>query len=217
MGGHMKHLLVAALKQVLSIKKALTKKEIPPKYRDLPMIARGNTSIILEKDPDTVIMLTRDEMKKDWLHFGLNISDNFQIEEEDFSRYEFKEFPIYAMEMPRLYKLSGDNIQKVNKEIKFWKKAWDDLGIWGRYGMGKNWQKSEILNELIEYYDTNDMEASYVRAVIDFLRNYNPDQFQFDIAKRQFAQDKDGNIILIDPIVSADLIKIMQQPSKPNW
>lgn len=212
----MKKHLIAALK-VLSIKQGLTKKEIPSQYKHLPMIARGNTSIILEKDPETVIMLTRDAMKKDWLHFGLNISNNFEISEEDFVRYDFKDLPIYAIEMPRLYKLSGDNIQKVNKEIKFWKKAWTDLGLWSRYGGGAEWQKTDILNELIEYYDANDMEESYIKAVVDFLRNYNTDQFQFDIAKRQFAQDKDGNIILLDPIVSADLIKIMQQPANPNW
>jgi len=52
--------------EVKALAQAVHISEIPKEYKHLPIIARGNTSIILEKDPKTVIMVTRDSMKKDW-------------------------------------------------------------------------------------------------------------------------------------------------------
>jgi len=200
--------LITALTKVISIKKAIHKSDIPPKFRDLPVLARGNTSIVLDLDDANVIMLTRDAMKKDWLAFGLRFVDDWdEVEEVNFSNYKFKDFPIYAIKMPKLFKLSGNANKQVNKEMAFWKKAWDEIG--SSYHGGKEWQKLEIIQKLAEYYETNGMEDSMIHTVLEFLMDYSPNQFSFDIAKRQFAQDKDGNVILIDPIVDSGLVKVM--------
>jgi hypothetical protein len=205
--------LVVALKKVIGIKKAVHKSEIPPKYRDLPVIGRGNTSIILDLDEANVIMLTRDAMKKDWLAFGLRFTDDWdEVDDITFTNYKFKDFPLYAIKMPKLFKLDGANNQKVNKEMAFWKKAFEEVagGIY-QYNTSKKWQQQETLSKLVEHYESNGMEDSMIHTVLEFLMDYNPDQWNFDIAKRQFAQDKEGNVILIDPIVDSDLVKIMQQ------
>ena len=39
--------------------------------------------------------------------------------------------------------------------------------------------------------------------------NYYPEQWHWDIARRQFAQDADGNLVLLDPIANAEMLKAM--------
>lgn len=53
--------------QIKAMSRAMSLSEIPPEFKHMKVIGRGNTSIVLEKDADTVVMFTRDGMKKDWL------------------------------------------------------------------------------------------------------------------------------------------------------
>ena len=190
-------------KVALAISKAISLTDIPPEYKDLKVINRGNTSIILEKDADTVIMLTRDAMKKDWLHFGIRISKGWEIHDVKSRSHKFNDFSVYAIEMPRLYPLSPARGRVVRKEVSFFKSALADLHL------NYHSAKSE-LPKIIEYYDKNKKEDSLIYRLMEFLTDYHPEQWQWDLERRQFAQDSKGNIILVDPIVCADLIKVMK-------
>jgi hypothetical protein len=109
---------MAFIQKVEALHRAIIKKEIPTEYKDLKVIGRGNTSIILEKDPTTAIMITRDSMKKDWLHFGIGITKDWRIHDIAAERHRFKNFPVFVIEMPKLYPLEGENKGKVTKELR---------------------------------------------------------------------------------------------------
>jgi len=182
--------------------KAIHLSEIPPEYKHMKVIGRGNTSIILEKDEESVVMLTRDAMKKDWLDWGIGIAKNYKVHDLVAKDRKFKDFSVYAIEMPKLFKLDDANRKLVNKELLFFNKAVKELGA---HYIKKN------IDKLMAHYEEKENTHSIVYKLMDFLINYHPEQWSWDVAKRQFAQDKNGEIVLIDPIVCQDLAKAMFQ------
>lgn len=199
-----KHNLGTEGEEADSFTRSMRLDEIPPEYKHMRVIGRGNTSIILEKDPETAIMLTRDTMKKDWLHFGLKISKNFKILDVKAKNKLFNDFDIFAIEMPKLYKLSPQNRAKVNKELEYFETALVLMGM-GEFAAKQNLQR------VLDFYESEHKKESLIYALLEFLQNYAPEQWNWDLAKRQFAQDKKGNIVLVDPIVDTDLVKKMHE------
>ena len=187
--------------EVKALAQAVHISEIPKEYKHLPIIARGNTSIILEKDPKTVIMVTRDSMKKDWLHIGIELSTDFKYHDIKAKNRAFTDVALYSIEMPKLYKPNNANQTKIRKEVAFFEKA--QLAVGGKLA-GK-----DKLPELVEYYEKNGLEKSIFIPLFNFLMNYYPEQWHWDIARRQFAQDADGNLVLLDPIANAEMLKAM--------
>ena len=53
--------------------------EIPPQFRKLPLLGRGATTIAFEKDSKTVLIFTRDSIKKDWLMHGLHMVTQSEV------------------------------------------------------------------------------------------------------------------------------------------
>jgi hypothetical protein len=192
--------LVKTRYEVKALAKAVQISEIPAEYKDLPVIARGNTSIILEKDPKTVIMLTRDAMKKDWLHMGLEITKDFRIHDVQTRNRAFKDIALFSIEMPKLYKPNSANQDKIRKEVSFFEKARNHVGVL---------KSKENIAMMMVYYEENGMEESLIYHLLNFLTNYYHHQWHWDIARRQFAQDAEGNLILLDPIVNTEVHKAM--------
>jgi len=192
-----------------AFKKGMTNAEIPNEYKHLPIIGRGNTSIILEKDPKTVIMLTRDSMKKDWLHFGLNLTEDWKTHEVPvhFKRTSFEDFPVFAITLPKLRKPTGSNVKKIKEEIKLYHKNIKDLNI-SYSDLKRN------ISLIVEKYYEEGNDDSLILKVLEWLQNYNEDQYTMDIAARQFLEDMDGNLILIDPIVTSTLLHTMFEIKK---
>jgi len=191
------------LAKIEALYRAITKREIPTEYQGLKVIGRGNTSIILEKDPETAVMLTRDSMKKDWLHFGIGITKDWKTHDIAAERHQFKNFPVFAIEMPKLYPLGPSAKIKLKKEFAFLKQALKDLGI-------QEHQIRDSLPELMGYYeDKGHDEHSIMYSLFQFLSDYHPEQWSWDMGRRQFAQDSNKNLILVDPIVDAELRKQM--------
>ena len=187
------------LTKIEALYRAITKREIPTEYQGLKVIGRGNTSIILEKDPKTAVMLTRDSMKKDWLHFGIGITKDWKIHDIAAERHQFKDFPVFAIEMPKLYPMGPSAKIKVKKEFSFLNKALDDLSI-------SESQIKDRIPDLMEYYEEKGHdEHSIIYSLLRFLSDYHPEQWSWDMGRRQFAQDADKNLILVDPIVDNKL------------
>jgi hypothetical protein len=44
--------------------------------------------------------------------------------------------------------------------------------------------------------------------------NYDPDQFYMDMGARQFKQTANGDLVLLDPIVSKELLDLLRKKSK---
>jgi len=199
------------LTKIEALYRAITKREIPTEYQGLKVIGRGNTSIILEKDPQTVVMLTRDSMKKDWLHFGIGITKDWKTHDIAAERHRFKDFPVFAIEMPKLYPLGPSAKIKLKKEFTFLNQALKDLGV-------QEYQIKNRLPDLIDYYEKKGHdEQSIIYSLFQFLSDYHPEQWSWDMGRRQFAQDADKNLILVDPIVESQLRRQMFEPKLQSW
>jgi hypothetical protein len=97
---------------------AVWKMEIPPQYKHLKVIGRGMTSIVMEKDPETVLIFTRDFMKMEYMRdVGIaRVIDSYESGAHPVQG--MREFTIYVMIMPKLQKLSGSNVGLVRRACK---------------------------------------------------------------------------------------------------
>ena len=49
---------------------------------------------------------------------------------------------------------------------------------------------------------------------MEFALNYDESQYVFDIHMANFMEDKDGNIVLIDPLVDKEMLNLIHGSSK---
>lgn len=198
-------------KEADSFTKAVRLDEIPQEYKHLKVIGRGNTSITLEKDPETVIMITRDEMKKEWLWLGLEITKDWKVHDIKAKNKKFKDFNIYSIEMPKLYKLDSKNKKFVKQELAYLVQAFQTLGL-------NEIESKRELRRLLRHYQLQGKEHSIIYPLLDFLQHYGSDTWNWDLHYNQFLQDKQGKIVLIDPIVATKLVSMMWwEPNKPEF
>jgi hypothetical protein len=45
--------------------------------------------------------------------------------------------------------------------------------------------------------------------MLEFIQNYDLNDVVFDISPRQFMQKKDGTLVLLDPLVNKELVKLL--------
>lgn len=188
--------------------------EIPPQFRKLPMIGRGATTIAFEKDPETVLIFTRDSIKKDWLMHGLHMVTQSEIIEPARSHHikGMSDVALWAITMPKLFPLSTENKRKVTKEIK----NWIDLSSQVRTrSLDRNYKldKVKYISTLSNLYQEEHPD-SILAPLFDFLINYDPHQYVLDIGNRQFKQTADGKIVLLDPIVDQELMDLFMNHRK---
>lgn len=181
------------------------KKEIPQEYKHLPAINVGTTSLILEKDPETVIMLTKDGIKRDWLVHELGIAE-FKGWHESYHP-KLKNMPIYVLEMPKLYPLGPKTRKAARDLVKTYER------IKGKTGFSRNW-RYDILDLFYEYFDeyseTNTDEHA-LQQLVDFLSNYHPTQYEWDLRMGNLMQDKDENLVVLDPIADSEIIQAFRR------
>lgn len=180
---------------IAGIKKVLYLNEIPKKYiegMELLNKNSGVTSLVFKKNDNEVRIFTRDNMKYEWLIHGLKIADFVDMIESN--KYpKFSLFPIYVIDMPFLYPLSTENKKKINKALKECK------DLFNHYGSRR---REDLINILMEYFEDKNQ---ILYDVFYFLSDYD-EMYQFDLSLRNFRQDKNGNIILLDPVVNNELI-----------
>lgn len=180
---------------------AITLGEILPKYKSLPVIGRGTTSIILAKSDDEVLVFTRDGVKRDWLVNGTKLAKPVQTYDAYHPKYrELSEKPIYVLSMPRLFPLSLQN----KRRVKALTKLVDEIR-W------KNYSKSSLIDKISQKIEEIELETNTqhdLRELIDFLYNYNEDQYRWDLGPRNFMQNSDGELVVLDPVVEKDILDI---------
>jgi len=184
---------------------ALWKSSIPAKYKQYPVIGQGATSVVLDKGDGNVIMLTRDEMKRDWLvhDWGLGIGD--WVDSFDASHRQSRDLsdmPVYVIVLPKLFPLSKENKRVVKKVIEEYNK----IAFHGTRNM------MDALNNYL-----NQHPEGLLAQIAEFLRNYDEKQFNVDFIMRNFMQDANGKIVLVDPIVSSQIIDALHQISKQRY
>lgn len=183
--------------------------EIPPEYRKLPFLGRGATTLAFERDPTSVIIFTRDAIKLDWLRDGLRLVHDYQIINPVKGHHirGMHELPLFAIIMPKLFPLNATNRKLVTQEMKQFVEITRRIGLSGN----KTWP--EKLNQVIDTYAEQHPD-SHVLPLLEWLMNYDPDQFYMDMGARQFKQTANGDLVLLDPIVSKELLDLLIKKPK---
>ena len=181
--------------------------EIPPEYRKLPFLGRGATTLAFEKDPETVLIFTRDRMKVEWLIHGLHLVKSHRVVNpvKPHHIHGMKDIDLEMIEMPKLYPLSPENRRTVTKEIAEWLNILHKSLCNIRGGTAKN--PHQLLTKLADYYEEQHPN-SVISSLLQWLMNYDPSQYEFDLGTRQFKQTIKNEIVLLDPIVSSELMTL---------
>lgn len=184
---------------------AIRLNEIPRQYKGLKVIGRGATSVVLEKDPKTVLMFTRDVMKMEWLrHMEIGrIIDEYESHAHHIRG--MNELPIYVFEMPRFEKLDKANTKLVRAALKEFETV-----LWSKSNIPKQRRYQEVLMHFSEN------ENHILADLWNHLMNYDAGQFSFDLGARNFMQDANGRIVILDPIVVTELLDLFRCGSQPG-
>lgn len=123
--------------------------------------------------------------------------------------------------MPRLYPLSKENrkmardleelLRRMNREAHEMNQG---LDIKVLRGMSRKQimhsYKENIIRAFWEYFENEYDEFTNgdhkLRQLIDFLANYDPDQYEWDMRQGNFMQTKDGELVILDPIVDKEIL-----------
>lgn len=180
--------------------------EIPPHLRNMKLLGRGATTLAFEKDPSTVILFTRDLIKRDWLRDGLRMVHDYHLINPVRTHHirGMQELPLYQVTMPKLYPLNAANRKLVTQEMRQFTQITQQVGL-SRYAK-HTW--SEKLNQVIDVYQ-DQFPHSVVLPLLEWLMNYDPEQFHMDMGARQFKQTLSGDIVLLDPVVSAEIFDLL--------
>lgn len=182
-------------------KAALHLKDIPKEYREkCKLLGKGQTSIALLTDTNVVLVFTRDKMKVKWLTSKLGLKLGVKL--MSFSGKPTKiegldKFPIYLIKMPRFYPLNSKNKSIVIKEAKRFWKVHDFFYKKGSVNMAKG---------ILDFYKKHYPE-SLLMPLLKFSTRYS--EFYYDFSVKNCVQDKKGNIVILDPIVSSALINTL--------
>ena len=173
---------------------AMWRSSIPPKYKQFKVIGQGATSVVLDKGDGNVLMLTRDNVKKDWLvqDWGLGLGnwiDTFDARHQQSPA--ISDMPVYVIELPKLQPLSPQNKQVIRKATKEYETI---------VGYGNDDRRADKFNDYLEKHP----DGLFAR-LLEFLGNYDTSQYGIDFVIRNFMQDQSGNIVLIDPIASKEV------------
>jgi hypothetical protein len=204
------HLLEQPLPEANVIGSAVRLDEIPPHYRKLPFLGRGATTLAFAKDADTALIFTRDSMKAEWLMHGLHMAQHREEIKPARAHHipGMSMYPLVMIEMPRLYPLSPSNARLVTQEVReFQKLLWDARAkAPGKHGYGVD--LTQMIRQLSLDYQ-RDRPNSLITPLIDWLINYDSSQYRLDVGRRQFKQTRDGQIVLLDPVVSSELLDLL--------
>jgi hypothetical protein len=195
------------LKEYNVIASSVRLDEIPPQYRELPLLGRGATSLAFEKNANTVIVFTRDLMKVEWLKNGLSMVHNQQIVHP--VRWHhipgMQKHDLVMIEMPKLYPLDAVNKSRVIKETNAFTRLMINHRLSRLHQGSWHTKLNKIIEDFVQVYP-----RSQILPFLEWILDYDPKDFFLDIGPRQFKQTSKGKIVLLDPVVAADLLKLLQ-------
>jgi hypothetical protein len=178
--------------------------EIPPAYRRLPFLGRGATTLAFAKDDQTVLLFTRDPIKREWLRDGLKMVKQEKIINPVRSHHirGMSQMNLMMLEVPRLHALDSANRRKIVAEVKRFREIVSQVRL---YPSG-NW--TQALNQAISIYESENPHSP-IAPFLNWLTNYDQSQVVLDMGPRQFKQTYDGNLVLLDPVVSKELYDLL--------
>lgn len=190
---------------------AVGRREIPAKYRQYPIIGQGSTSIVLEKDPNTVLVLTRDHQKVEWLIHDWGLGLGRVVDEFDAGspHHALREIPVLVVEMPKLFPLDPPH----KKALKLMIKKFQD--VWLRSVGSHGWKENSFQRVYSKFTDEHPDHP--ITRVLEWAANYDIKQINFDFLMRNFMQTTTGEIIAVDPVVGSELHGILMNIRKMRY
>lgn len=196
---------------------AVRKDEVPRQYRKLPLLGRGMTALVFEKDPHTALIFTRDQMKVEYLRdTGLaRVIDSYEVRGYN-PVPGMSDFDIYILEMPKLHKLAGRNVTLVRKAMKeydtvFHEKMRENGGMY----RGGDRARQDAVRDAVQHFSGD--ENHMLEPLWSFLINYDASQFYMDLGTRNFLQDDEGKIYCVDPIASKEILNMIDDHRKAEY
>lgn len=186
---------------------AVWKREIPAKYRGLKLLGRGMTSLVFEKDPETVLIFTRDVIKAEYMRdCGIaRYVDAFDSRMHPVP--EMNEIEVIVLEMPKLEKISGKNIALVRRACKEVGEVLAKARAKNGYRMSNRAAHEASVREACIHFSEDENHMLY--GFWSFISNYDASQFFIDIGPRNFLQKTTGEIVVTDPVCAQEVIKIL--------
>jgi hypothetical protein len=193
----------------LSVGSAIELSEIPQALRDLPVIGHGATSVALKKSDDRVLLLTRDQVKADWLSSqGLGVRTG-EFRSTNPRVRAFGKLPIHMFEMPLLRPLDGTNIEIVADLVAQVKAA--KTAAWS----ANKKRQSGVEEKAIVAHFTAD-ERHRLFPVFRFLKSKSWISYDLDLEPENFMQTGEGEIVVVDPVISRSLQSMLFRYAPPN-
>jgi hypothetical protein len=211
--------LISKLKKILISKRTIYKNEIPSKYIEGLTLLNpnaGNTTLAYgDPNKEYVYIFTRDSIKHEWLtiDWSPNRIGEF-VDEFESSSHRLKDLPIYIIKMPYLYPLDNANKKIVKQIIARFKNIYYSAS---KSSMEINQYTKNITLSIQDYIlnkypdidieyaeDIPDKIDAIIFSLYEFFKDYS--DFIYDISIRQFMQTKDGELILLDPVASIEVV-----------
>lgn len=181
---------------IIALAKAILLKEVPkPYYEGMKLLNpnTGMTSLVFEKDKDTVRIFTKDEMKMEWLTHEWGIQLGKYIGKISGTKYK----DIYIIDMPKLYPVTSDENKKViNKIIKIIKECGGNTLSFSIDNLKKKIKE--------ETGKTKNLLSKFYRSIIKSRHCFAI--LGLDVSKRNFMETKRGKLIMLDPVSDRELL-----------
>lgn len=192
----------------------IRKDQIPEEYKDLAIFGRGTTSIVLEKDGDTVLILTRDSMKAEWLYMNDLAEGLTNFETTGHHIVGLDDFDVHVLKMPKLNPLDKENRRTVRQAIKEFEHIRSQAisEETRRGGFDRSIDMDLVSRNIAgKYYD---QESKLLHDPIIWAQNYDGNNFQYDFHMKNFMQDATGQIVVIDPFITSEIYQIIMGHKK---
>ena len=199
------------------MRRAVQLQEILPQYRNYPVLGRGVTSVVLQDtDPDHVLILTKDEIKAEWLRLPFGLGLGQYLEEYTATRhrrFHLNGLTITVLRMPKLRPLTRSERAGV---AKWTSKVWVAFDVHKKQRLreknSENTAKAMAADYMADFLRTNDVfkECPFreqLADVFDFLINY--EDWVLDLHGGNLMMDTHNNIVITDPIVSKKLLDMV--------
>jgi len=190
--------------------KAVSKQMLPKEYKEVPVLGRGATSLVLDRE-DKVEIITMDNIKVELLSDSIYCQNRYQYIELGRHRTcpSLSEMPAYSLIMDKLqrYNFSSESRAEARYIFKAYKEILRDIeqehgGYTARHHLQK--YHNAVMQRIIESEDKR------LQPLIDMAENitsyWNGDTYIFDLAPRNMLWDEERKKIFInDAVVPLDL------------
>lgn len=180
--------------------------EIPDRFKEYRIIGKGYTSVVLEETDVSIIVLTRDPVKNEWLAKAslANYFGSYSALNTGINNYTFRQDPVKAWSMPKLYDLAGKTKTKIRKIIKNFTN-FDD-----KYTMTST-EKMMVIEDWVKELDLKFSRASELSEFKRFVIGTDKKSMDFYLRQNRFMQNAYGEVVITDPLIVKEFVDLVKR------